>query len=124
MISIDGTEVFRSDSVHCDNRGEIKRRNGPASIIPRLLALVIVHPTQKQVIPLAPEPIEQQDGTNQNDGELRAIERFLAELRREHPKLKLIVLLDGFYVPRQVIELSRDFNLDYLMVANRIKLTQ
>ena len=112
LISIDGTEVFRSDSVLCDNCGEIKRRNGPASIIPRLLASVIVHPTKKRVIPLAPEPIERQVGTNQNDGELRAIERFLAELRREHPKLKLIVLLAGSYVPRQVIELLRDFTQD------------
>ena len=67
------------------------------SFIPQLLATVIVHPTQKQVIPLAPEPIERQVGTNQNIGELKAIERFLAELRREHPQLKFIVLLDGYY---------------------------
>ena len=76
------------------------------------------------MIPLAPEPIQQPDGTNQNDGELRAIERLLAELRREHPPRKIIVLLDGLYADGPVMELLRDFDREYIMVAKRKKLSK
>ncbi len=118
LISIDGTGVFRSDSVHCDNSCEIKHRIGKVSFIHQLLAEVIVRTAQKQVIPLAPEPIQQQDGTNKNDCELRAIKRLIADLRRERPIMKIIVLLDELYTDGPMIEPSRDFNMEYIIVAS------
>ena len=124
LISIDGTGVFHSESVHCDNCCQIEHRSGKISFIHQLLAAVIVHPAQKQVIPLAPEPIQQQDGTNNNDCELNAIKRLLADLRREHPHMKIIVLLDGLYAAGPVIELLRDYDMEYLIVAKRKKLTK
>ena len=124
LISIDGTGVFRSDSVHCDHCCQIKHRTGKVSFIHQLLAAVIVHPALKQVIPLAHEPIQQQDGTNKNDCELRALTRLLADLRREHPHMKLIVLLDGLYAAGPVIELLRKFNMEYIIMAKRKKLTK
>ena len=54
-----------------------------------------VHPSHREVIPLAPEPIEKQDGSDKNDCERNAAKRLLRQIRQEHPHLKLIVVEDG-----------------------------
>src|SRR3990172_9227919 len=60
-----------------------------------MLAAVIVNPDLKEVIPLAPEAIQKQDGSTKNDCERNAARRLLEKIRREHPPLKLIVVEDG-----------------------------
>ncbi len=47
------------------------------------------------MIPLAPEPIGNQDGSSKNDCERNAAARLLRRIRTEHPHLKLIVVEDG-----------------------------
>ena len=54
-----------------------------------------VHPDLKEVIPLAPEPIIQQDGQTKNDCERNATRRWLQRFRREHPHLPVIVVEDA-----------------------------
>jgi hypothetical protein len=61
----------------------------------QLLGAVLVHPDRSQVIPLAPEPIQKQDGTRKNDCERNASKRLLKQVRRDHPHLPLIVVEDG-----------------------------
>ena len=58
-------------------------------------AAALVHPDQRTVIPLMPEPIVKQDGTAKNDCELNAAKRFIAKLRQDHPHLKFIVTEDS-----------------------------
>jgi hypothetical protein len=48
----------------------------------------VVHPDLKEVIPLAPEPIIQQDGHTKNDCERNATRRWLKQFREEHPHLR------------------------------------
>jgi hypothetical protein len=60
-----------------------------------MLGAVLVHPDYKEVIPLPPEPILQQDGNNKNDCEQNASKRILNHIRREHPHLKLIIVEDA-----------------------------
>ncbi|MFZ2314397.1 MAG: hypothetical protein WAW86_01890 [Gammaproteobacteria bacterium] len=55
----------------------------------------IVHPDNKIVLPLAPEPIMKTDGSDKNDCERNASRRLYADTRREHLHLKLIVVEDG-----------------------------
>ena len=59
-----------------------------------MVGAAIVHPDQRAVIPLMPEPIVQHDGTGKNDGERNAAKRFVAKLRQDHPHLKFIVTED------------------------------
>ena len=59
-----------------------------------MLGAVVVHPEQREVFPLAPEPIVKGDGATKNDCE-RTAKRLLGDVRREHPHLKLIVVEDG-----------------------------
>ena len=61
----------------------------------QMYCAAIVHPDKKTVIPFAPEPILKSDGNQKNDCERNASKRFFADLRREHPHLKIIVVEDG-----------------------------
>ena len=60
-----------------------------------MVAAVLVHPDLKTVLPVAVEPIIQQDGNNKNDCERNAVGRLLKLVRKMHPKLKVIVIEDG-----------------------------
>jgi hypothetical protein len=60
-----------------------------------MLGAAIVHPEQRAVIPLMPEPIVKQDGTDKNDGERNAAKRFITTLRQDHPHFKFIVTEDS-----------------------------
>ena len=61
----------------------------------QLLGATLVHPDLKEVIPLAPEPIIQQDGQTKNDCERNATRRWLKRFRQEHPHLPVIVVEDA-----------------------------
>lgn len=60
-----------------------------------MMCAAIVHPDTKIVLPFAPEPILKTDGTTKNDCEQNATKRLIADIRREHPHLKLIAVQDA-----------------------------
>jgi hypothetical protein len=60
-----------------------------------MLGAALLHPDRRAVIPLMPEPIVQQDGTEKNDGEREAAKRLIVQLRQDHPHLPLIVTEDS-----------------------------
>ena len=69
--------------------------NGEVSYYHQMLGAVIVHPDFSEVIPLAPEPIQRQDGHNKNDCERNAARRWLQAFRKDHPHLPIIVVEDA-----------------------------
>jgi len=95
LLSIDGTGYFSSKKVHCKHCCEKHHRNGEVTYYHQLLGAVLVHPDRSEVFPLAPEPILKQDGHRKNDCERNAAKRLLADTRRDHPHLKLIVVEDA-----------------------------
>ena len=115
LLSIDGTGYFYSDKVHCGQCCEKQHRDGRVSYYHQLLGAVLVHPKQRTVLPLAPEPILQQDGTNKNDGERNAAKRLLCDVRREHPHLQLMVVEDALSANGPHIELLQSLKLRYIL---------
>jgi len=95
LLSLDGTGYFSSQKVHCAQCAEKHHRNGTTTYYHQMLGAVLVHPGHKEVFALAPEPILKPDGSKKNDCERNAAKRLLADLRREHPHLKLIVVEDA-----------------------------
>ena len=95
LLALDGTGYFSSENVHCPSCQVKEHKNGTVTYEHQMLGAVVVHPDIKEVIPLAPEPIQKQDGSTKNDCERNAARRLLAKIRREHPRLKLIVVEDG-----------------------------
>ena len=91
LLSLDGTTYFSSSKIHCSSCLEKHHRNGSVTYSHQLLGATLVHPDLKEVIPLAPEPIIQQDGQTKNDCERNATRRWLKRFRQEHPHLPVIV---------------------------------
>jgi hypothetical protein len=95
LLSLDGTGYFSSPTIHCDSCQVKEHKDGTVTYQHQMLGAVIVHPDIKEVIPLAPEPIQKQDGATKNDCERNAAKRLLPKIRRQHPHLKFIVIEDG-----------------------------
>ncbi len=74
-----------------------------------MLGAALIHPDRREVIPLMPEPIVKQDGTEKNDGERNAAKRFMAKLRQDHPHLQFIVTEDGLSSNAPHIETLHDY---------------
>ena len=74
---------------------ERKYKDGTTLYYHQFLGAAIVHPDKREVIPLVPEMIMKQDGQAKNDCERNAAKRFLSSFRKDHPKLKVIVIEDG-----------------------------
>ena len=97
LMPIDGTQYFSSASISCPNCLSKTSRNGDTLYYHQVLAAAIVHPDHRQVIPLAPEPIQNMDGDSKQDCERNAGKRLLRKIRTTHPKLKIIIVGDDLY---------------------------
>jgi hypothetical protein len=62
LVALDGVEYFCSKKVHCSSCLTRQHGNGDVSYHHQMLGAVLVHPDHSCVIPLAPEPIQRQDG--------------------------------------------------------------
>ncbi len=117
LLSLDGTGYFSSSTIHCDPCCEKHHRDGRTTYYHQILGAVLVHPDRSEVFPLAPEPILKQDGAKKNDCERNAAKRFLTDLRREHPHLKLIVIEDGLASNGPHIKHLKSLNLRFILGA-------
>ena len=117
LLSVDGTGYFSSSSVHCKHCCETHHRDGRITYYHQLLGAVLVHPEQREVFPLAPEPILKGDGAKKNDCERNAAKRLLEDVRREHPHLKLIVVEDALASNGPHIELLKALDMRFLLGA-------
>ncbi|UTW41401.1 transposase [bacterium SCSIO 12844] len=115
LISSDGTGMFSSHEVHCDNCCVKHHRNGTKTYYHQMLCASIVHPDIKQVIPLAPEPIIKSDGTKKNDCERNAAKRLIKRLRQEHPHLAMIFVEDALYANGPHIDDLNKHNIHYIL---------
>ena len=102
LLALDGTEYFSSSEVHCQ---QCLCKNGH-------LGEIVYHhplgsrtgmPRRREVIPLMPEPILNQDGHTKNDCERNALGRWLRKFRQDHPHLRVIATLDALYANVPVI---------------------
>ncbi len=95
LMASDGTSIFSSNKVHCDNCCQKHHKDGSTTYYHQMLAGVMVHPDIPEVLPLCPEPISKADGATKNDCEQNALRRFLEHFRKEHPHLKVILTYDA-----------------------------
>jgi hypothetical protein len=118
LLSLDGTEYFSSNRVHCPScQRRTNSKSGQVTYYHQMLAPVLTHPSHREVIPLAPEPIVKQDGDTKNDCERNASKRLLQKIRREHPRLPLIVVEDGLASNAPHIRLLQDLRMHFLLVV-------
>ena len=117
LIPIDGSEYFSSEKIHCPHCLHKKPKKGNVRYYHQILQATIVHPDQRHVLPLAPEPIQNTDGTNKQDCEINAAKRLIAKIRTTHPKLPIIIGGDGLYSKQPFIDELKTANMSYILVA-------
>jgi hypothetical protein len=115
LLALDGTEYFSSKTIHCASCLQKVHRNGSITYYHQMLGAALVHPEQRAVIPLMPEPIVKQDGTGKNDCERNAAKRFIAKLRKDHPHLKFIVTEDSLSSNAPHIATLQAHGLHYIL---------
>jgi len=115
LVALDGTGYFSSQTIHCASCLHKVHRNGSITYYHQMLGAAIIHPDVRAVIPLMPEPIVKQDGTDKNDCERNAAKRFIAKLRQDHPHLKFIVTEDSLSSNAPHIETLHDHQLHYIL---------
>ena len=115
LVSIDGTGLFASSAISCPECAIKQSRGGETSYYHQLVGAVIIHPDGKQVLPLIPEPILRHDGETKNDCEQNAVKRLLIRLRRDYPKLPIIVVEDALFAKGPHLKLLKELNISYII---------
>lgn len=117
LISLDGTGIFSSPTIHCHHCCVKEHHNGSMTYYHQMLSAALVHPDQKVVYPFCPEPIMKTDGTTKNDCERNAAKRWVEDFRREHPHLKTVILADGLSSNEPFISILKHHHLSYILVC-------
>jgi hypothetical protein len=115
LVSLDGTTYFSSTKVHCASCLEKHHRGGGVTYSHQMLGATLVHPDLKEVLPLAPEPIINQDGHTKNDCERNASRRWLKHFRQEHPHLPVIIVEDALSANAPHLRDLREARVHYII---------
>ena len=115
LLALDGTGYFSSKTIHCSSCLETHLRDGSITYSHQLLGAALIHPDRREVIPLMPEAILKQDGREKNDCERTAAKRCLAQLRRDHPHLRVIVTEDGLSSNAPHLETLQAYGCHYIL---------
>ena len=119
LLAIDGTGLYSTKTISCSTCC-VKKRRSADEYYHRMVQGALVHPDHRFVLmPSSPEFICREDGANKNDREMKALHRYLLRFRREHPHLKVIVILDGRFPHQPIVRLldGMDTFLLPIMVA-------
>ena len=114
ILSVDGAGYFSSSKIHCKSCCVKKHQNG-STTYHQMLSAVMVHPSEKVVLPFAPEPITKDDGDDKNDCERNAAKLLLPSIRRNHPHLKCIVVEDALASNAPHIKMLKDNKFRYVI---------
>ncbi len=117
LISIDGTQYFSSEVISCSACLTKTMKNGAIIYSHQFVGASIVHPNQRQVIPLAPEPIQNADGTSKQDCERNAGKRLIQNIRKTHPKLNIIITGDSLLSNQPFLHTLKANRMSFMLVV-------
>jgi len=117
LCAIDGVYHHSSDSIYCDKCLTKTHKNGTKTHQHGVLQGALMHPDKRQVIPFMPEPIANSDGTKKQDCEINSAKRFIEKLKKDHPRLGLIIVGDGLFSKGPMIQTVLDKKMHFLFVA-------
>ena len=117
ICDIDGTQFFSSKKVDCPQCLTATHENGKTTCSHKVLQGAIIHPDIKQVLPLMPEQIVNSDGNTKQDCEMNASKRWLSKVKKDHPRLNLIINADGLSSKQPFINAVKNVGYSYILVA-------
>jgi hypothetical protein len=104
LIAFDGTEYFGSDKICCPNCSSRARAGGKIEYFHTLMSATLVAPGHNRVVPLPPEFVAPQDGSDKQDCESRAVRRWLKAHGSRYAKLDPVYLGDDLFSRQPICE--------------------
>lgn len=117
VISIDGSEYFSSDKIHCKGCLEKESKKGKKRYAHQIVQAALMKPGKRQVLPLAPEEVRNTDGRDKQDCEIEAGKRLVRKIRRSHFKLKIILVGDSLYSKQPFMEGLKEKGMRHILVV-------
>jgi hypothetical protein len=117
LVSLDGTNYFSSEAVHCRCCSTREHQDGRISYFHQAILPVIVAPGHAEVISLAPEFIYPQDGHHKQDCEQQAAKRWIkahTELFKGQP---ITLLGDDLYSHQPLCEACIEAHFNFIFVC-------
>ena len=118
LVALDGTEFFRSRSIHCPNCSARKRSDGATEHFHQMLAATVVAPGHARTLALAPEFVQRRAGLAKQDCEREAAKRWLQHHGPRCAALRPVYLGDDLYACQPVCRAMLDSGGDFLLTAN------
>lgn len=115
LLSGDCNGFYSSERVSASYCKGKKRKNGIMLYHLQMYAGFFVKPECKTVIPIFPEMIIRDDGSNKNDCERNAAKRFYQAYRKEHQHLKVIAVEDALSSNGPHIRELQDLHLRFIL---------
>jgi hypothetical protein len=117
LMPLDGTGYFSSDKLFSSACLQKTDSSGKVTYYLQMLGAAVVHPERKAVIPLIPEIISRQDGTEKNDCEINASKRFLVKFHKEHPHLMIVVTQDAISPNGPYIRFLKELGYHFIITV-------
>jgi hypothetical protein len=119
VIALDGSEIFTSKKIHCDNCIVKEHRNGQLEYVHNVLHSSLVSPKTNFVLPLPPEFNEKDDTKNKQDCEQKAIFRWFENnflrISEDLGRDKLIFLADDLHSRQPFVQLLEENGVKYIL---------
>ena len=117
VVSLNGTGVFASSEIRCENCMVKNAGKKNESYYHQDFCAVLVKPGCKTVLPIGSEAIVNSDGMTKNDCEFNAAQRLIPRLRSQHPHLAMCLVLDGLHSKAPIVKLCKENSFRYIIVA-------
>jgi hypothetical protein len=116
LISLDGTQYFSSQKVHCDNC-RVTEQEDETHYSHQVLLGVLCGAGQSQVVCLAPEFITPQDGHDKQDCEQQALKRWVKRNAGHFADGEVTILADDLHAHQPICELLRSKRMHFILTC-------
>jgi len=117
LIALDGTQHFSSTSIKCTCCLTRKHKNTPVEYYHSMVSATLVAPGHKRVVPLMPEFIRNEDGSEKQDCERNATKRWFSRHGARLRSFKPVYLGDALLGCQPICEIVRDYGGHYIFTS-------
>jgi len=118
LVSLDGTQYFSSQKIHCDSC-RVTVREEEVYYSHQVLLAVVCGCQQRQVVCLEPEFITPQDGHEKQDCEQQALKRWVKRNARRFSPWEVTILTDDLHSHQPICELLLDHKMHFILTCKQ-----
>lgn len=116
LISLDGSQYFSSQEIHCSNC-RVSVRDGETYYSHMVMMAVVCAPEQEHVICLDPEFMTPQDGHEKQDCEQQAIKRWVKRNAERFEPWSVTILTDDLHCHQPLCKLLLEHKMHFILTC-------